>query len=323
MTTNPVALHIDAVPHTAQSDGIILDTDQPEQVTLALMGIPGVSVSGTAFAKALHQDIRPFTGLLPPGIRWVSRSRKTWLFEQPPMTMTINHTQAVVDEIAENTEQESYVLSLPHLAYLVDLDTTYYPDSIFVYALQHPIESIYDHIGVLPLSNFSSAGKLCQPERAMVGDQPTTVGEGLVLAYSMVWASGFNLDLNANYGWCRGLRQPALMYDLVDRLELDVSDATSLMRAWGTLTAAEVQAINDWPMPRHFYRHHLPEDYMEMYSRGREMQSVNSEDPRPYYNLRHALNAVAILDRERSMDGGPEKLRMTLQGAMSQAALYE
>ena len=297
---------------------LIDDTnDDNSLVKIRRMGLDGTAVSKKAFIKALKNDIAPEVGLLPPGVRWVSPSHKIWVFERAPETITIEHAAAFLDEVDDDTERRTYDLRMPWLAYVVDLDQTYYPESIFVYALNGPIRDRRDFIGVLPLSNFSTAGKLCQPHRGQVNEQPKSIGEGLMLAYRMVWSSGFNMDLDANFHWCLGLKKPLSLFS--GRQTYHPRDIT---RAWERLTDAQVEAINDWPAPRHFDRYMLTEAPGLVQQEGADIE-MRARDGYVYgYTIQQVANEAVSLDQQRRGNWDAASIEMTFQSAVSASGLY-
>lgn len=302
---------------------ITLEEDYADsQTTMEIMGLRGTSVPTELFVRSLKNDIVPNLGLLPQGVKYISSSKRIWVFERPPEQVTIEHSAALLDEITEETEQRSYDIWLPHTAYVVDLDQTYYPESIFVYALNGPLESMSDLIGVLPLSNFSTAGKLCQPHRANVGEQPSNIGEGLDLAYRMCWSSGFNMDLDANFSWCKGLRQPVNLYAPPNGQRLAGSPNVITSR-WEQLTKEEVESIDDWAAPRNFERYIMAEDLEECYNEGRShRRHYENRDIRLQHPFRTAVRTMDSIDVMRRGDWGAQGLQMAFQSAMSQATLY-
>ena len=292
------------------------------QTHITRMGVDGTSVSSKSFLTALKNDLAPQVGLLPPGVRFVTPSKKLWLFERAPETITIDYGNDILENISDETTRMAYTIRLPWLAYLVDLDQTYYPDSIFVYALRHSICSASDQLGVLPLSNFSTGGKLCQPHRSLVEDVPTTIGEGLQLAYQMVWSSGFNRDLDANFAWCRGLKKP---YSIFKKPEYEDTSGVynisyKFTEHWESMTDEEIENIEDWPPPRHYDRFLSGEDAQEMRDQGDIMRQGN---PNYYRTIGEILETANINDLQRYGDWDSVSLQRLFQSAMSQAGLYE
>ena len=283
------------------------------------MGMAGIPISSKSFLKALKNDLAPEVGLLPSGVRFVSATKKIWLFERAPETITINYALDMLDEINDDTARTTYSIHLPWIAYLVELDQTYYPDSIFVFAMEHSLQRVDDKIGVLPLSNFSTGGKLCQPHRGTVEEVPTNIGEGLQLAYQMVWSSGFNRDLDANFSWCRGLRKPFSIFLQENRNSL-CNFPWLLTAHWETMSDDEIESIEDWPPPRHFDKFLSNEDIDEMRASGDSMREGN----RIYYRtIGEVLEQFNISDLQRYGDWDSGALQRLFQSAMSQAGLYE
>lgn len=291
-----------------------LDSSSKE-TKLIHMGRAGVSVSTEDFFKAWADDIAPDSGLLPPVVRWVSTSRRIWLFERPPTHITISHHNLKPNRITEASAQASYDLPLPWTAYLVELDAMYYPEHIFVYALGNSISSAGDIIGILPLANFYSTGKLCPPPREGFDKGPKNVGEGLALAYQMVWSSGFNLDLATGPAWCIGQRRPKAIFSQIPGVDGGSISPAMIMSAWSKLSLEEVTRIPDWMYPMNFSRDITAEI-------GQSMASISARYPgNTQTPLYQALDAANQLDFERRPEWGARSLLMSLSGAVSLASM--
>lgn len=308
MTTSPFVLNL--------SENAI---DDENYTFVEMMGLKGTVVPTKHFIKSLKNDIAPTIGLLPSGVKYASLSKRTWIFERAPETVTIEYSRALLDNVNDETETANYEIRLPWLAYLVDLDQTYYPESIFVYALEHSITTLHDVIGILPLSNFSAAGKLCQPHRGNVAEQPENIGDGLSLAYRMCWSSGFNMDLDENFYWCRGLRRPApMMFASVRRGLFDSPEQVTTK--WENLSDEIVEKTTDWAYPRNFDRHSLPEAIDTIEREGRQSRLDFNECKR---SIGDAIFASENIDTQRRGDWGASSLQMVFQSAISQAGLYD
>jgi len=301
--------------------GIVIDPDEDNgNTTPEMMGFKGNPVKTKNFMRALANDISPSTGLLPPGVRWASQSRKSWLFERPPEKVTIRWINAELGDVTAFSEEHSIEIELPWTAYLVDLDSTFYPDAIFVYALEGPITGIKNPIGVLPLSNFSSAGKMCQPHRADVGVNPTSIGEGLSLAYDICWSSRFNLDLDMSILWATFAKRPEILV-----YPTNTGNRTlSILNKWSKLSSNQVQTINNWVPPRNYRRDIFTEIIDEISSEALGILKHDQTHIRPYKKtLYEALKYTSSVDYSRHGDWGADALKMVLQSAVAQASLYE
>lgn len=139
-------------------------------------------------------------GLLPPAVRWISKDKSIVVFERPPTKQRVDIIPFIRDQITEHMNFDAYIctyeLNIPWTVYVCAMDKTYLPLSVRVFVRSTPITSMSDTLGLLPLLNFYTTSKLCNPTgtREFEG-LPESLGEGLNIAYNTVWNSGWNYDL--------------------------------------------------------------------------------------------------------------------------------
>lgn len=141
-------------------------------------------------------------GLLPPAVRWISRDKSIVVFERPPMRQLIEflpyERQVIKDDYDYRAGGDycSYELNIPWTVYVCTFDATYLPVTVKVFVRNSPITSMDDLLGLLPMLNFYSNSKLCNPATKIFEGMPESLGEGINMAYNLVWNSGWNFDLH-------------------------------------------------------------------------------------------------------------------------------
>lgn len=168
---------------------------ETNQVFILRGGLRGVGVNEHRFCKELYNDLKFNTGLMPPGLKWVSGSRSYWLFQYPPRYQTIIFHNAQAHRVNQRTRKENFELILPWTAMLVELDATLFPDRVWIFALEGPLQSFSDIIGVMPLPNLYPNAQVCFPENARALGSPQDIGEAINLAYEIAWSSYSNIDI--------------------------------------------------------------------------------------------------------------------------------
>lgn len=202
---------------------------------------PIAKVPQERLLQQVNDDLFTPVGLLPPVVKWYSQSKRFWLFERPPRIVTLTYSHAMKKSIeggAKITPLE-YNIPLPWQAYLVEVDRRGHPHFIWVYALHGPIMSDDDIIGLLPLPNFYTTGRLCTPDEANhLSSEPMPIARALDEAYRLCWDSGSNADMTFALTQTRNFGQP---YTLVNALYSSLGVRAMLAR-WATTEMSEVES---------------------------------------------------------------------------------
>lgn len=207
-------------------------------------GFLGIGVEEDAFSDAFRSLFFPEAGLLPPVLRWWSKSRHFVIFERPPTMHTVVYHNVKPGDLTKETREHVFELAMPWTAYALELADDCYPVAVFVFGLQHSLNSFADPLGTLPLPNHYSSGGLCLPQRD-VTDIATTIADGCSAAYRVAWSSGFNLDLNEGIRHGINMRRPQALFGKIEGRVTPLK----LYQAWESFSLDEVAAWQDWPLP--------------------------------------------------------------------------
>lgn len=222
--------------------------DERGRAVESINGLPGVPRTDIGLKTRLHDRIYPNLGLLPPVVRWISDSGRSVLLERPPTITTVSFHADKPFNIADgNVKEHLFDLPLPWLLYGVELGLDYYPESIHIFTLRHPVRTLQDRLGVLPLPNHYNSGALCMPPRDLA-ENLTSVADGLAAAFRIAWHSGFNLDLD-NIRHAYRHRKPLALFnpEAVKR----TPSAIRIYRMWQKASLADV-ATWVFPPPQGF-----------------------------------------------------------------------
>lgn len=137
------------------------------------------------------------TGVMNPGLRYLSGDRRVMVFEQPPRYVQFFYTSTnASDTGSSKAKTRQYNIPVPWLAYCALLDNDAQPVTVYVFTLQHQIKSLDDPIAVLPLTNFFQDGKLCRaPADVNELGFPRSIAGAMGAVFYSVWMTGFNNDL--------------------------------------------------------------------------------------------------------------------------------
>lgn len=180
------------------------------------------------------------TGVLPPGVRWVSSSGRQVLFERPPRRARLQYSPKPAND--NDPKWRDVEIELPWQVYAIVFSNDFQIRSLTTYAAQHQLTSFDDYLGLMPLPNTHQDGHFCLP-----ASQPSaeSLAEAIQNAYQMMWHSKFNMDV-----WDlmhQGLisARPRIM--VAEPTVPTAPKASRLLKRWEELTRDEVLKIVDWP----------------------------------------------------------------------------
>lgn len=217
-----------------------------DSISMVVDGYKARTTKDAEYLKTLHADRFVDTGILPPVVRWMSKSRRIVLFERPPCIMRVGYSHAKLYDINEQTKENVFEIPIPWQLYAIELGQDYYPVHVAVYAMQHSLKSWQDKLGLMPLPNLYKSGFVCMPQRDFAKDDvATNVAEGIAIAHRLVWQSGFNTDLIDAMQYCKSYLVPKLIFE---GFENQVT-AKKVYAQWEKLSLAQVAKIDSWLHP--------------------------------------------------------------------------
>lgn len=214
-----------------------------EHSWLIVDGFSTPKVDNKTLVEKFHNKIHPPTGLLPPVVKWMSPSRRYVLMERPPTIHSVSFHSAKKSQV-HLVKEHNFDLPMPWTLYAIELGEDCYPVAISIFAMRHQMRSISDVLGVLPLPNHYKTGSLCMPARDY-SETAGTIGQGINLAHTISWGSGFNLDINFNINATFNAKRPLA---LVQNIE-GKGTPLKLFRNWQKLSLEQVSRCKDWVAP--------------------------------------------------------------------------
>lgn len=151
-----------------------------------------------AFVDTLVKSTNPKMGVLPPAVRWISSDKRVLVFERPPSYQRVAYYEMARDEIDPEMGSDGlreFLIPLPWTVYVLGFGYDFQPITLRAYMRRDPIETLDDCVYLLPLLNFYTNSKLCNPIFEKYEAHEPSVSAGIHLAYNAVWNSGFNYDL--------------------------------------------------------------------------------------------------------------------------------
>lgn len=208
-------------------------------------------------------------GLLPPAVRWISPDKSIVVFERPPMRQLVEFLPLQRDKIREDFDYRgkghycSYQLNIPWTVYLACFDNSYLPNKIKVFTRNEPLQNMDDTLGLLPLLNFYYSSQLCNPGLKHFEGMPANLGEGINMAYNLIWNSGWNLDLHdaVNLGMkthspVTSVSSPGTKYTQAELRAQAYVSIVNFHKNWASLSMDEVLRTT-WAPPQ-IYNHQGP-----------------------------------------------------------------
>jgi hypothetical protein len=182
----------------------------------------------------------PASGLLPPGVRWMSASGRQVLFERPPRRMRFEYSPKQANH--PEPKFRDVEIELPWTVYAIVFSPDFMVRSLQVYAANSELRSVDTGLGLMPMANTHADGHFCLP-----AGQPKaeTLAEGIQNAYQMLWHSHFNMDVWDLLHQALVSGRPRLM--VAEPTQATAPKASRLLRRWEELTRDEVLSIVDWP----------------------------------------------------------------------------
>jgi len=227
---------------------IVSENDQQIDTTFRLFGSQENFSKGHEEAKeAIFNSARRPTNLLPPVIRYISGSGRFILLERPPQVMDFYYHGTKKNAVSEATLQE-YQLPLPWTTYAIGLDDRYRPYMAHVFCSQTAITGLDHKLFLLPITNYDSEGKFCAP--FPIDHVPKGISEGINTAYSVIWESNFNRDIEDCIRLAYQYRRPwSIFQGKGERREIGEGErvkASHLFKRWEEFTLDEVLEWKDW-----------------------------------------------------------------------------
>jgi hypothetical protein len=198
------------------------------------------------FLEELRSTFITETGLLPPGLRWVSPAKTFWLFESAPRLQQVVFHYGEADEGHNGKQLYTYTVQLPWTAMLVEINVEYFPIRTWVYALHGPILGHNDDIGVLPLPNHYPCAQVCYPKDAnLKASSCHNVADAINLAKEFAWFSFANEDIFDTFKFTLETKMPAFLF-VNDEGEWrgDFLDMTDLLASWEDTSAKRILTMS-------------------------------------------------------------------------------
>lgn len=182
----------------------------------------------------------PASGILPPGVRWVSASGRQVLFERPPRRVRFEYSPKQANHAEPKFRDVE--IELPWTVYAIVFSSDFQVRSLQVYAANQELRSLDDQLGLMPMANTHADGHFCLPPGQ---PQAETLAEAIQNAYQMMWHSKFNMDVWDLLHQALAAGRPRLM--VAEPTQATAPKASRLLRRWEELSRDEVLAIVDWP----------------------------------------------------------------------------
>lgn len=208
--------------------------------------------------SSILQPLAIDSGLLPPGLK--ASVPGFLVFERPPSFQMIQLADMTLDDMSdcdyENIQIETFRIPVPWQLYMVNYGTTgdakYIVNSVRMYYMNSPLNSIDNILYVPPIPNFYGNGALCNPHFEDMDDlyrYPKDLSGVMAAAYDWVWNTGFNRDLLECIDQSVNQRSPRELINLFhssDRLTDD--NYVNYYHHLSTFTLDQVVSMT-WPNP--------------------------------------------------------------------------
>jgi len=162
------------------------------------------SDSITKIISSLLQPLAIDSGLLPPGLK--ASIPGFLIFERPPSYQMVQLANMTLDDMSdcdyEDINIEGLRIPVPWQLYMVSYgiagDAKYIVNSVRMYYMNSPLNSLDNILYSPPIPNFFANGLLCNPHFEDMDDlyrYPKNLSGVIAAAYDWVWNTGFNRDL--------------------------------------------------------------------------------------------------------------------------------
>lgn len=191
MQINVTTADIDGYPSSMAVS--VSDTGKKQNIMAHGKPVPDINI----IPQLMQYFTAGQTGVMNPGLRYLSPDRHVMVFEQPPRYVSFHYTSSGATEAGSaRAKTKEYTIPVPWLCYVALLDNDAQPVTVYVFAMQHQLSSLDDPIAVLPLTNFYADGKLCRaPSDMNELGFPRSIAGAMGAVFYSVWMTGFNNDL--------------------------------------------------------------------------------------------------------------------------------
>lgn len=214
-----------------------------KKIRLSRDGLRSVPVDYKTFKENLISDFEIRTGLLPPGIKWISPGKRYWLYQSPPRMQSILFHNAVQDEVEDDTKEHNFDIFLPWTVTLVEIDATYFPSRTWVWATTGPITSEQAPLRLMPLPNHYVSALICYPEAPRNFGNPTNVAEAIQLSHELTWSAFSNIDITATLDFCYDNGTPRFLMRSARKRKPKM---LQILKKWEESTPQEIM---EWVFP--------------------------------------------------------------------------
>lgn len=216
--------------------------------------LPLKELDGTEFYKAVTAHSNFQGGILPPAVRWISSDKSIVVFERPPMSQLVEYIPLKREQINEKNLQvpsvkrgiRSHELNIPWTTYVIAFDKTYLPVIIKCFVRNSFLTDMKDPVYLMPLLNFYNNSQLCNPRYGVFEGMPNNLGEGINMAYNLIWNSGWNFDLHDAVTMAIGANKPFFGTQKVHPTMTGVIE--NFLSNWSKQTRQEILET-DWCPP--------------------------------------------------------------------------
>lgn len=224
-------------------------TEGPENLSVVSRNAYEEKTAKAEKNSAILNQTKERMGILPPVVRYISRSGRNILLERPPQLMKVNYYGKPKSEIADATLQE-YDIPLPWTVYGICLGKDFRPYSTYVYGAKRSIRNDTDQLYALPLPNCEMSGKFCTPGEEYQADaeeEEWDIGRGINTAYANIWNSNFNTDIVGNIVSAYRYRLPQAIFEGKGDRKPVADNArpkpSNLLKRWEEF---EIEELLDW-----------------------------------------------------------------------------
>lgn len=235
----------------------------------------------------------PQFGVLPPIVRWISRSGLHVLLERPPQVMSVAYYGVQASNVG-NAQRQVYEIPLPWTVYSIQMDDKLRPVNVYVFGAKGPISSYQDTLEVLPLVNCDHYGRFCTPTPKWDTTEKWTIAQGINAGYAQVWESNFNTDITTMIDEAYASRLPSAIFEGTEKAKgIELGSRVSGANIYKRWEKYDIQDVLQWAWQ--------PEESRSTETVGAIIQRARDEDARHtgvhlFNTLRSKLRSAVVYE---------------------------
>jgi len=232
---------------------IVDDTDDTAKFRIGGSDEQQFTVSNQALSLLPSLDVgADRSGILPPVVRYISKTGRQVILERPPHMATIRYHGVSLGSITKETRLQEFECAMPWTVYAIMLNDRRQPLDMYMFAAHSYIQSEEDPLFLLPVPNCRQNGQFCTPYKKPWDSDLSiwSITKGIAAAYDLIWSSSFNADLNIAVGRAYLQRRPSDVFERSGKNPIAASAQHSpakLYRRWEQFSLTQVAAWRDWP----------------------------------------------------------------------------